>query len=1508
MSRWSVLLGATLTLSALSFASSGCHKGGADNLGTFVPPVTLATITSVIPNSGSILGSNSITIIGSNFAIGATARVGNTTLISIAQPNTFTLTGIIPTGNYPPGPADVSVITSTQTATLRGGYTFEDMTFTSITPNNGPITGNVVVTIVGTNFKDIPLNGITLQSTTNTGVSALLQNVVVNGTFTTISAIVPPGLPLGSYNLIITSTSHGTKNFGAVYTVGTGQSTTMLIVDVRSQPGNQSPAHGPLAGGTTVTLTADLTAPSPAGFVGNINVTLIFPNGSVLTGGNIAVATSFGTMTFTTPAGPAGFFGGPVTIRVDSSTQGFAIANNAFTYDPTSTTPMINSIAPALGPQGGGTLVTMQGVNFKTGAVSNVRRVLVGGTPALGLAVQSSTQLQFTTPPGLTGPQPVIVESTTGLLSNSVNFTYQQAIVITRLNPNNGPVAGGNSVTVFGQNFTTATVPAGSITIGGVTLANITVVNSGTVTGIVPKGTTEGPVDVVVASNGGLPGMTLRLGYTYGPSFDLPINRGGDDPVSLGVPQGTAVALALGDLVSGSLDAVTANGTNNSITIVPAVASLASNTVPIVIASGSATIGGAVLNNPTDVKAVNLFSASGAQDLVILNSGAQNILVLQNNGNGTFTLRATLTVSSLPSFAGLTAVSIDVGDLNGDGHSDIAVLGSAPAAQNGIGVFLGTATPGTFTPSATFNPIGATEFGAIKLRIIGARGFLVNPFAASVPVDMNSDGIPDIVTLCKTTGTASVLTGKGDGTFTLAGTTSVGAANPISFDVADVDDSGTLDIVTANQGNGTNGSISVLLGNGAGALALFANYGVPGFAAANFQSVVIGDVNFDCRADVVVANYGGSNLSVFIGNGDGSFSTPVQYEAESSSLAPSATVVAIAAIQQTNGLGAVVCVDQQTNGGTNSYVSMVPRHVVDAYLGGFQATNPIFTGNTQGTQPQSVAYGDLNGDGRMDMVVCNRASNTVEVFIGDGFGNFSQPFAAIPLNAGAQPESVLIARVDNTSGSPSVLVACNGLNAVALLRNFGGGSLGNPIYIPVDGTGPHQVLVNDMNGDGKADLITVNQASNNVTILLGDGTGKFARATHSPYPVGNGPLGAAIGDLDGAGLLDIAVCNFASDDVTVLLNSVATATDVQFTFSTVALGGTIFTNPTVAKTGATSVTRGTIEPRSIAIGDLNGDGASDIVTADGNTGTCTILYGKVRATLTMSSTAGVLVGDTLTGPPIGVALGNTPAVKFSYSCRVVAAPVGNTVVVDTITGGGIPQSGDAQFGKRPLSSLIPGVFFAGDPLSKGASLVGTVTGVSNVHATGTFFKPSDYLSDGTTTNVGNPSVILPVGLNPSVVKLFDMNNDGFLDIVVGLQDGSSVETFINQAEANRLVFGSTGLFQTAHNTPGFGCPQLNPGNTLVGLPLQCVCPAGEFTFMAADSVVYGLPDFPANPHNGYPVRLIAKPPVGSGAPAKFAQVTPGHVLNLDIAHVTLDCPPSVAVVSDDNFVRVYKAN
>src|SRR5262245_49209151 len=165
---------------------------------------------------------------------------------------------------------------------------------------------------------------------------------------------------------------------------------------------------------------------------------------------------------------------------------------------------------------------------------------------------------------------------------------------------------------------------------------------------------------------------------------------------------------------------------------------------------------------------------------------------------------------------------------------------------------------------------------------------------------------------------------------------------------------------------------------------------------------------------------------------------------------------------------------------------------------------PIDTATNVGTRPESVVVADFNRDGAPDIAVANSGNNNVAVLFGDGLGHF-MPGSRSPFAVGSFPSSVAVGDF-NSDGRPDLVTANFGGGSVTILLGNGSADFrpaaGSPLAV---GVAPISVAVGDFNGDGRPDLAVANQDSDNVTILLGNGSGGFSPAAGSPVAAGDGP-------------------------------------------------------------------------------------------------------------------------------------------------------------------------------------------------------------------------------------------------------------------------------------------------------------------------------------------------------------------------------------------------------------------
>ncbi len=412
-------------------------------------------------------------------------------------------------------------------------------------------------------------------------------------------------------------------------------------------------------------------------------------------------------------------------------------------------------------------------------------------------------------------------------------------------------------------------------------------------------------------------------------------------------------------------------------------------------------------------------------------------------------------------------------------------------------------------------------------------------------------------------------------TFQPAVTMGVGSG-PAAVAVGDLNRDGVPDLIVANTGTD---NMSIFYGVGGGRFGPRTDIGT-GVAP---HGVGVGDFNGDGILDIVVVNTGSDSVSVFLGDGRGGFSR-ADY---GTSNAPFSVAVG----------------DLNGDGVPDLVVGHATVPVLSVLLG---AGNGAFGPRTDFASgiALSVAVGDVNGDGRLDVVAGNVASSSVSVLLGDGAGRLGGA-TEVPVGAGTGRFAVL-ADVDG-DGVLDIVVATSAGNAVSVLRGIGDGRFASAALFPT-GSSPRGVTVADLNGDGKLDLAVPALADGVVSILLGTGTGTFGAPTS--LPAGAAPFFVATAELSGDGRQDVVVVNGGGSSLSVFLNATAFPSSVDFTgdgradvvvhdlqtgnwFVGRSTGGSFAVEPWVSNFG----NRGADVEETFAA-DFTGDGRTDVAVHD----------------------------------------------------------------------------------------------------------------------------------------------------------------------------------------------------------------------------------------------------------------------------------------------------------------------
>ena len=368
--------------------------------------------------------------------------------------------------------------------------------------------------------------------------------------------------------------------------------------------------------------------------------------------------------------------------------------------------------------------------------------------------------------------------------------------------------------------------------------------------------------------------------------------------------------------------------------------------------------------------------------------------------------------------------------------------------------------------------------------------------------------------------------------------------SPVALALGDFNRDGPTDLVVANHGDGTtNGTISVLLGNGDGTFGTQIPITIPGLdladgtpstLASTPSAVAVGDFDGDGNLDIAVTDEANGNLEILFGDGLGNFTEPTATSTYATGSAPVALLAT-----DLNGDGTVdLAVVNQENGTTNGTVSVFLNNASGTRVNTFAPR----TDYPVGVLPKGIVAGNFNADTRLDLAVTNSGDNTVSILLQNTdvstavLGTFTP---AVDYSTGAGPSGIAVADF-NVDGKLDLAVTNQGASpgTVSILFGIGDGTF--PTHTEfATGSGPTGIVAADFTGEGNADLAITDQTDNNLDLLVGNGDGTFT--TPISLPSGNAPVAIAALDLNGDAATDAIVVNEAADNLTVTLNTVSSA-------------------------------------------------------------------------------------------------------------------------------------------------------------------------------------------------------------------------------------------------------------------------------------------------------------------------------------------------------------------------------
>ncbi|MEC7276813.1 MAG: IPT/TIG domain-containing protein [Bdellovibrionota bacterium] len=530
------------------------------------------SIASVTPNAGAVAGTYTIRVLGADFLTGATVSIGSTLCSSTTFINSGELQCVVPPSGSATNANVVVTNPDSQTDTLTNGFSYTNPpTIASISPAIGDDGGTTDITITGSNF----------YSSATVTIGALACGSVVVNSSTEITCR-PPAQAAGTYNVTVTNADGGGQNVTATgayrYLVAPTVSsvspdfgpntggTSITVTGTNFFNGAQVYIGSNLCNNIVFVSSTTITCDTPSGLYGdraveveNVDgqsgilsspgflyvpppaITLINPNNGDLDGGTRIVisGTSFRTGVSVEIGGlPCSIVGIPTSTSITCDTTGPAteglkdlVITNTDGQSGTAINgfrhigpPTITGVSPGIGPDSGGTTVTITGTNFVQ--LGNALGVTIGGANCINLNIVSENEINCETTAGPAGAQDIVItngdeDQQTVTLTNG--FTYIPPPTVTSVDIPNGPAAGGTTITVTGTNFIVGSPT--TVTVGTFACTSVNVTTTTTLTCVTGAGT-AGNYQITVENFDGQSATSALNIFTYDPAPTIAsINR-----------------------------------------------------------------------------------------------------------------------------------------------------------------------------------------------------------------------------------------------------------------------------------------------------------------------------------------------------------------------------------------------------------------------------------------------------------------------------------------------------------------------------------------------------------------------------------------------------------------------------------------------------------------------------------------------------------------------------------------------------------------------------------------------------------------------------------------------------------------------------------------------------------------------------------------------------------------------------------------------------------------------